>query len=87
MEQEYIINGISSTHDYCVRIPFAKYDNIFEAERQAHRNVNNWNESCAKAIEMFGLPGGKYSCRMTKTAIEFWFLEQKDAVLFELTCG
>jgi hypothetical protein len=49
--------------------------------------VNNWNEACARAIELFGLPGDKYTCRMTKEAIEFWFLEEKDAVMFELCCG
>lgn len=50
-------------------------------------NINNWNECCATAIELFGLPGDKYSCRFTNQAIEFWFLEEKDAMIFELTCG
>jgi hypothetical protein len=82
------VGGIDYDHDYCVRIPFANYDNnIFEAERQAHRNINNWNEACAKAIEMFGFPGDKYTCRFLKECIEFWFLEEKDAMLFELCCG
>ena len=49
--------------------------------------INRWNEACAKAIEMFGLPGDKYTCRMTKSAIEFWFLAEKDAMVFELCCG
>ena len=51
------------------------------------RNINKWNECCARAIEMFGLPEEKYTCRFTKEAIEFWFLEEKDALVFELCCG
>lgn len=83
-----LINDIDDSHDYRVRIPFAKQaSNIFETEREVHQNINNWNECCAKAIEMFGLPGGKYTCRFTEHAIEFWFLEEKDALMFELTCG
>jgi hypothetical protein len=77
--------GIKNEHNHRVRIPFLiqEVSNIHEVER----GVNNWNETCAKAIEMFGLPGDKYSCRFTQKAIEFWFLEEKDALLFELCCG
>lgn len=83
-----LINEIDDAHDYKVRIPFAKQDGtIFQTEREAYNNINNWNECCAKAIELFGLPGNKYTCRMTKGAIEFWFLEEKDALMFELCCG
>lgn len=83
-----IINGIDDLHDYKVRIPFSKQaSNIFETEREVYKNINNWNETCAKAIELFGLPGEKYSCRFTKEAIEFWFLEEQDALMFELCCG
>ena len=83
-----LLGGIDINHDHRVRIPFAKYDNnIFAAERQIHDNINNWNEACARALEMFGLPGDKYTCRFTKEAIEFWFLEEKDAMMFELCCG
>ena len=72
--------GIDVEHDYRVKIPFElSYDNGF--------NINNWNECCARAIEMFGLPGDKYTCKMTKENIEFWFRDEKDALLFELTCG
>lgn len=51
------------------------------------RGKETWNEICAKAIEMFGLPGDKYSCRFTSEYIEFWFIEEKDAMVFELCCG
>ena len=75
--------GIKNEHDYRVRIPFQR----FESYLDHYDHINNWNECCATAIELFGLPGDKYTCRMTTNAIEFWFLEEKDALLFELTCG
>ena len=74
------MGGINVDHDYRVKIPF----NLI---LDAMRGKETWNEICAKAIEMFGLPGDKYSCRFTSEYIEFWFLEEKDAMLFELTCG
>ena len=75
-----LINGIDDTYDYKVKIPF---NNIVGSTE----GINLWNETCATAIEMFGLPGNKYSCRFTKEAIEFWFLDEKDAMMFELCCG
>lgn len=75
-----MLGGIEDDHDFRVRIP---YDYIHDTMRGREL----WNEVCAKAIEMFGLPGERYSCRFTKAAIEFWFLEEKDAMLFELCCG
>jgi hypothetical protein len=72
--------GINVEHDYRVRIPFNLIHDITTGQ-------NTWNESCAKAIEMFGLPGDKYSWRFTKEYIEFWFREEKDAMMFELCCG
>lgn len=52
-----------------------------------HERVVMWNETCIRAIELFGLPGDKYSCRFNKEAIEFWFVDEKDAMMFELSCG
>ena len=74
-----LLGGIDVDHDYRVRIPFQV--NIMSAEIRA------WNEACAKAMEMFGLPGDKYSCRITNEFIEFWFRDEKDAIMFELCCG
>ena len=74
------MGGIDIDYDYRVKIPY----NLIG---DAMTGVDTWNQICAKAIEMFGLPGDKYSCRFTSEYIEFWFLEEKDAMLFELTCG
>ncbi len=75
--EKKIINGIDAEHDFCVKIPF----------RITNGKINEWNKHCASAIEMFGLPGEKYTCRLTPSNIEFWFLEEKDAMVFELCCG
>lgn len=77
------MGGIDVDHDYRVRIPFSHIDSYLDHAQ----HINNWNEACAKAIEMFGLPGDKYTCRMTRAAIEFWFRDEKDAMMFELCCG
>jgi hypothetical protein len=79
-KKSYTPGGIDVDHDYRVKIPFT-YGNMSGGE------ITNWNESCARAIEMFGLSGDKYTCRITNSNIEFWFRDEKDAMMFELTCG
>lgn len=77
LKKSSLLGGIDVDHDYRVRIPF----NLMNG------NLNAWNECCATAIELFGLPGEKYTCRVTKSFMEFWFLDEKDAIMFELCCG
>lgn len=77
------LGGIDVDHDYCVKIYFQRSEGL----NTVYDSVNNWNECCAKVIEMFGLPGEKYTCRFLQDRIEFWFLEEKDAIMFELCCG
>lgn len=72
-----LAGGIDYDHDYRVRIPVQDINGL----------PTIWNEHSATAIELFGLPGDKYTCRVTKEAMEFWFRDQKDAVIFELKCG
>lgn len=43
-----------------------------------------WNEICAKVIEVFGLPGGRFTCRTTTHFIVFNFKSEKDFVLGEI---
>jgi hypothetical protein len=40
-----------------------------------------WNETCAKVIEHFGLPGGKYTSHPTEDSMSFIFYNDKDALL------
>ena len=77
--------GIRDDHDYRVKIPFSKTLGLNPGDNKLV--FNQWNEHCATAMELFGLPGERYTCRFTHHYIEFWFLDEKDAMLFELTCG
>ena len=58
-----------------VRIPWTKGDII------------DWNETCAWAIEKFGLPGDKFTTDPTVDYMDFYFKDERDAILFELTHG
>lgn len=58
-----------------VRIPWKKGDII------------DWNETCAWAIEKFGLPGDKFTTDPTVDYMDFYFKDEGDAILFELTHG
>ena len=40
-----------------------------------------WNESCADVIEVFGLPGDRFTSHPTMNSMEFYFKSEKDAAL------
>jgi len=46
-----------------------------------------WNETCAWAIEKFGLPGDKYETHVTEDYMDFYFKNERDAIHFELRWG
>lgn len=57
-----------------VRIPWDRnYDNEYR-----------WNEVCARAIEMFGLPGERYTIYANIDYMDFIFNSEKDALLFSI---
>ena len=57
-----------------VRIHWTReYDNEFK-----------WNEVCARAIEMFGLPGGRFHTSVNIDYMDFIFSNDKDALMFAL---
>ena len=74
------LNYITNYGKTMIRIPF-------ELTTEVNNNITNWNETCARAIELFGLPGVKYTCKFNKDFLEFWFVDEKDALMFELCCG
>jgi hypothetical protein len=43
-----------------------------------------WNETCAKIIEHFGLPGGKYKTEVSSECMHFDFNNEKDALLCKI---
>jgi hypothetical protein len=53
----------------------------------AKGNIIDWNETCAWAIEQFGLPGDKFEAHATEDYMDFYFKDERDAILFELARG
>ena len=75
-----LINHIDETHDYKVAIP---WETNFPAwDVQGHQI--QWHEASVYAMEHFGLPGERYTCRPTKGNMEFWFRDEADALLFQI---
>lgn len=56
-----------------VRIPWREGDSI-----------TSWNETCAWAIEQFGLPGSRYETHPTADYMDFLFVDDRDAIHFSL---
>jgi hypothetical protein len=57
-----------------VRIPWTRdSDNVFR-----------WNEVCAWAIEMFGLPGDRFETHANVDYMDFVFVHRYDALLMSL---
>ena len=54
---------------------------------QENHNIPSWNQTCAWAVEQFGLPGDRYLTHATEEYMDFYFKDERDAILFELTCG
>lgn len=46
-----------------------------------------WNLVCARAMEVFGLPGDRYITHPTQDYMEFQFRDPRDATLFVLEHG
>jgi len=57
-----------------VRIPWDRnYDNEYK-----------WNKVCARAIEMFGLPGNRFETHANVHYMDFIFKSNKDALIFAI---
>ena len=54
---------------------------------QTNHDIPTWNQKCAWAVETFGLPGDKFDTHATEDYMDFYFKVERDAILFELTCG
>jgi len=57
-----------------VRIPWSREFN----------NEYKWNEVCARAIEMFGLPGDRFTTHANVNYMDFVFKSNKDALMFAI---
>jgi len=43
-----------------------------------------WNETCANIIEVFGLPGGKYTTEVSAECMHFLFNDERDAFMCKI---
>lgn len=43
-----------------------------------------WNETCAMVMEVFGLPGDRYTTQVNPDVMAFHFKSQKDVTLCQL---
>jgi hypothetical protein len=43
-----------------------------------------WNETCAKVLEHFGLPGGRYTSHPSQDQMTFNFFNEYDALLCKI---
>ena len=74
-----LINHIDEEHDYKVAIPW-----ISQRPSMYYDRHDQWREASSYAIEHFGLPGDRYTCRPVKAAMEFWFRDEADALMFQI---
>ena len=49
-----------------------------------NQNIVWWNKLCARIVEHFGLPGGKYKTDLSSDWMKFKFYDEKDALLCKL---
>ena len=54
---------------------------------QENHDIPTWNQTCAWAVEQFGLPGHKFYTHATEDYMDFYFKDEKDAIHFELRWG
>lgn len=45
---------------------------------------DSWNQTCAWAVEKFGLPGDKFITHPTADYMDFMFKDKDDAIHFSL---
>lgn len=62
-----------NNYQYTIRIPWRVGD-----------TEECWNETCAWAIEQFGLPGEKFITHPTIDYMDFAFKNKEDAIHFSL---
>lgn len=52
-----------------------------------HNKYPKWSETCAWAIDNFGLPGDRFTTHSTEEYLDFYFVDERDAILFQLARG
>ena len=54
---------------------------------ETNNKYAKWNETCAWAVEKFGLPGDRFTTHATEEYMDFYFKDERDAIVFELSRG
>jgi hypothetical protein len=49
--------------------------------------MNRWDEICAGAVELFGLPGERFETHVRPEWMDFIFYDGRDATMFMLAHG
>ena len=47
-------------------------------------DIPHWDKICIEAMELFGLPGGRYITDIGGNSMDWIFRDQQDALLFKL---
>lgn len=55
--------------DHKILVPWKDQSNVW------------WNETCANIIEVFGLPGNRYTTEVSVESMIFYFKNEKDAFM------
>ena len=49
-----------------------------------HNDIPHWDKICMEAMELFGLPGGRYITDIGGNSMDWIFQDQQDALLLKL---
>jgi hypothetical protein len=49
--------------------------------------ISDWDEKCIRVIETFGLPGGKYTTKLSEDHMILNFVDAEDALMARLLIG
>jgi hypothetical protein len=67
----------TASGEFLVHIPW-------RSDKDQDKEQEYWNDTCIWAIENFGLPGHRFATKATQDYIDFYFQDEKDALLFSL---
>lgn len=59
-------------------------EHIVTVGQENHEGTDAWNITCAKVLEVFGLPGNRFHYRPHTEYMTFTFKNKKDAVLCKI---
>ena len=68
----------TTNNEFLVHIPWNSDREDLSQEEET------WNDACVWALEKFGLPGHRFSTKVTQEYMNFYFQDEKDAIVFAL---